>query len=61
MLSWIFKDHVCKKCGYEIVVTQGKMWDYRYYCSNLDCKNHKEVEDLGDQEDCSFAAKKDER
>ena len=44
--SWLLKDSVCDLCEYEIVVTQGHVGDYRYYCSNLDCHNHKNVEDL---------------
>ncbi len=56
-MSWMFKGHVCEQCGYEIVVTQGSLADYRYYCSNLECSNHKDenVEDLDDMADCGFA------
>jgi hypothetical protein len=47
--SW-FTGH-CKSCGYPVVVTQGKQWDYRWYCSNPDCINHDAKEDLGDMEE----------
>ncbi len=50
-LSWFLKDHVCSFCDYEVVVTQGKQRDYRYYCSNPDCSNHTNPVDLGDMED----------
>lgn len=55
--SWIFNNgkSVCNKCGYEIIVTQGKEADYRYYCSNLECENHTKIEDLLDTEECSFS------
>lgn len=53
--SWLLEDSICNTCGYEIVVTQGTTKDYRYYCSNLECKNHTIVEELYDDEDCSFA------
>jgi len=55
MKSWMLRDSVCIKCEYEIVVTQGLEGDYRYYCSNLDCDNHSNIEDLGDMEECSFS------
>lgn len=51
MTSWILELGDCKDCGYKIIVTQGKKWDYRYYCSNPDCKNHTDIRDLGDTED----------
>lgn len=50
-LSWMLKEHVCRACGYPIVVTQGKERDYRYYCSNLDCMYFNQVEDLVDTDD----------
>lgn len=53
--SWRLKDYICGFCEYEIVVTQGHIGDYRYYCSNLDCYNHTHIEDIGDTEECSFA------
>ena len=61
--SWMFKDVVCRDCGYEVVVTQGKKKDYRYYCSNPDCSRH-EKEDVFDQDDtpkwvCSTGERKE--
>jgi len=55
--SWIETDIVCKDCDYNIVVCQTSEpgTDYWYYCSNKSCKNHKYGEQLGDQEECSFA------
>jgi hypothetical protein len=47
-LSWL--KSTCKECDYPVVVTQGKKWDYRWYCSNLECIHHECVDDLGDME-----------
>ncbi len=58
--SWMMRNSICKKCEYEIVVTQGDKCDYRYYCSNLECVNHINIEDLYDVEDCSFIKKNKE-
>ena len=60
MKSWMLNNSVCKLCEYEIVVTQGFESDYYYYCSNPECENHIEGEDLGDMEECSFAIGKKE-
>lgn len=51
--SWLLKDSVCNKCSYEIVVTQSRVADFFYYCSNKECENH-QGEELFDDEDCSF-------
>lgn len=58
--SWMLDKSVCDQCSYEIVVTQGYEGDYYYYCSNPECENHIDGEDLCDQEDCSFAINKKE-
>ena len=52
--SWILLNYICQDCEFEIVVTQGKIADYIYYCSNPDCPDHIAKEDIGDQEECSF-------
>ena len=57
--SWFLRDHLCRECNYPVVVTQGKEWDYRYYCSNPDCEHHNDPADLGDQEDFPEWCKKD--
>lgn len=31
-------------CSYPVVVTQGKLKDYRFYCSNPDCEHHSPVD-----------------
>ncbi|TDX48284.1 hypothetical protein [Orenia marismortui] len=51
--SWIAGE--CKKCGYEVVVTQPDSENYPYddywwYCSNKDCSFHKQGEHTGDME-----------
>lgn len=53
--SWLLDGKVCETCGYPIVVTQGDRTDYRYYCSNLECFYHREVQEAFDDEECSFA------
>ena len=45
---------ICNDCGFNLIVTQGRKWDYWWYCSNKECKNHHPGEDLSDQQDCSF-------
>ena len=42
----------CKKCGYNVVVTQptDKFCDYWWYCSNKLCENHTIGEQTGDME-----------
>lgn len=54
-LSWMYANYVCRACNYQIVITQGGIGDYIYYCSNPKCENHNNKEDLGDMEECSFA------
>lgn len=53
--SWLLNGKVCETCGYPIVVTQGDKTDYRYYCSNLECFYHREVQEYFDDEECVFA------
>lgn len=48
-LSWFAKDSHCSLCGYPVVVTQGKVRDYMFYCSNPNCAHHAPV-DLFDTE-----------
>jgi len=57
--SWIHRRFLCKKCQYEIVVTQATEsdCDYWYYCSNKTCPNHHPGEQLGDMEEFSFGTK----
>ncbi len=58
MSSWMCSFGRCVDCGYEIVVTQGRPMpdgkDYRWYCSNLECKNHTNVEETHDDETPTF-------
>lgn len=61
-----FRKYMCSVCGYDIVVTQGKDYDYmgfnkltyRYYCSNPDCKHHTDIRDIPDQADFPEYCKK---
>jgi hypothetical protein len=51
--SWMYG--TCRKCGYEVVVTQPDIekypaYDYWWYCSNKKCACHQEGEHTGDQE-----------
>jgi len=46
--SWF--ENICKKCGYNVVVTQSKEKDYFYYCSNKYCDYHSGTE-IFDQDD----------
>ena len=48
--SWMLEGSQCE-CGSDVVVTQGAVKDYRYYCSNPDCSHHTEVHDLYDQDE----------
>lgn len=36
--SWF--SGICKKCGFEVVVSQSINADYVWYCSNKACSNH---------------------
>ena len=55
--SWF--SGVCKKCGYNVVVTQPNIEthpyaDYCWYCSNKKCAKHLEGEHTGDMEVPNF-------
>ena len=50
--SWI-EGH-CAECHYPVICTQPELftcYDYRYYCSNMECKNHAPGESIADQDD----------
>lgn len=59
--TWIVDGCVCKDCDSNLIICQPRilsshdLYDYWWYCSNKMCKNHWLGEELGDQEECSFA------
>ena len=57
--SWFCTFEVCKDCDSNLVICQSPKSDYWWYCSDKDCKNHHPGEQLGDQEQCSFAVRAD--
>ena len=63
MSSWMCTFGSCVECDYEIVVTQGRHLpdgkDYRWYCSNLECTNHTNVEETYDDEYPTFLTRED--
>lgn len=46
--SWF--SGLCKECGYNVVVTQSKKFDYFWYCSNKYCKHHEGHEAFDDED-----------
>lgn len=55
--SWF--SGICKKCGFNVVVTQPNIEieptaDYFWYCSNKKCIKHLEGEHTGDMETPTF-------
>lgn len=56
--TWLFVD-TCVDCDYPIVVTQAtkEFCDYWFYCSNKNCINHADGEQVGDMEYPTFCKK----